>query len=145
MKNLNWSKCGLFSSSSVHWSTPSDIYDFYVSDRGFFDPCPLYSSFNGLEIEWLPFNFVNPPYDNILGFVIKAIEESKKGRVSVFLVPSRTDTKWFHLLLNSCYCEIIFIKGRLKFGGAKSYAPFPSLLITIYPKVVTMFAERVEL
>ena len=134
MKNLNWSTCAMFTRTSVHWSTPKAIYDYYCIDNNYFDPCPLYSSFNGLEIEWRSFNFVNPPYNNILAFVIKAIEESKKGRVSVFLVPARTDTKWFHLLLSSCKCRIDFIKGRLKFGDSKTSAPFPSILITAYPK-----------
>lgn len=136
MRNINWSKCAMFSSLSNDWSTPNEIYDHYVKQLNYFDPCPLLSDFDGLTIEWKQYNFVNPPYDNILGFVLKAIEETKRGHISVFLVPSRTDTKWFHLLLNNCDCEIMFIKGRLKFGESKSPAPFPSILITIYPKGV---------
>lgn len=134
MRKLNWSKCALFSSLSNDWATPKEIYDHYIGELNYFDPCPLFSSFNGLIIEWKQYNFVNPPYDNILAFVLKAIEETKKGHISVFLVPSRTDTKWFHLLLNNCDCDIMFIKGRLKFGESKSCAPFPSILITVYPK-----------
>lgn len=44
------------------------------------------------------------------------------------LVPSRTDTKWFH---DWCYgkAEIRFIKGRIKFGGSTNNAPFPSILV----------------
>lgn len=44
------------------------------------------------------------------------------------LVPSRTDTRWFH---NYIYgkAEIRFVKGRLKFGGATTGAPFPSMVV----------------
>jgi len=44
------------------------------------------------------------------------------------LIPSRTDTKYFH---NYIYgrAEIRFVKGRLKFGNGKNSAPFPSMLV----------------
>lgn len=44
------------------------------------------------------------------------------------LTPARTDTKWFHRALQSGV-SVCFIKGRLKFEGAKSSAPFPSCLL----------------
>lgn len=44
------------------------------------------------------------------------------------LIPARTDTKWFHdYVLHRA--EIRFIAGRLKFGGAKNSAPFPSMVV----------------
>ena len=61
-------------------------------------------------------------------WIKKAYEESLKGSVVVCLIPSRTDTKYFH-----DYCmkasKIFFIKGRLKFGDAKNSAPFPSAIV----------------
>lgn len=43
------------------------------------------------------------------------------------LIAARTDTKMFHdYILNRA--EIRFIRGRLKFGGSKAAAPFPSML-----------------
>ena len=58
----------------------------------------------------------------------KAYEESLKGSLVVCLIPSRTDTKYWH-----DYCmkasEIRFIKGRLKFGNSKNSAPFPSAIV----------------
>jgi site-specific DNA-methyltransferase (adenine-specific) len=62
----------------------------------------------------------------------KADEESKKGATVVCLVPSRTDTAWFH-----DYCihhEVRYIRGRLKFGNAKNAAPFPSALVVMRKK-----------
>jgi hypothetical protein len=58
----------------------------------------------------------------------KGYAESLKGKTVVMLVPSRTDTKWWH-----DYCMkasvITFLKGRLKFGGSKNSAPFPSAVV----------------
>ena len=72
---------------------------------------------------------MNPPYGREIGrFIKKAYEETLNGCKSVVcLLPSRTDTKWFHE-----YCmkgKIEFIKGRLKFGGSKNNAPFPSMIV----------------
>ena len=44
------------------------------------------------------------------------------------LLPARTDTKWFHEFILG-KADIRFIKGRLKFGGSKNSAPFPSMIV----------------
>ncbi len=51
------------------------------------------------------------------------------------LVASRTDTKWFHKLMEYAK-EIRFIKGRLKFDNYKNSAPFPSAIIILKPKLI---------
>ena len=43
------------------------------------------------------------------------------------LLPARTDTIWFHNYILG-KAEIRFVKGRLKFGGGKDPAQFPSLV-----------------
>jgi site-specific DNA-methyltransferase (adenine-specific) len=94
-----------------------------------FDPCPSNPTFDGLSVEWGESNFVNPPYGRKIGkWLKKGFEESKKGRVVVFLIPSRTDTKWWHDYVMKAK-EIRFIKGRLKFKGATNSAPFPSAVV----------------
>lgn len=98
-------------------------------ELGYFDPCPYKSNFNGLEIEWKDKNFVNPPYSKIKEFVDKAIEEHKKGKVVVLLIPARTDTKYFRKLSNYGM-DICFVTGRLHFNDSNS-APFPSCYITL--------------
>lgn len=95
------------------------------------DPCPIGGS-DGLERKWGKSVFVNPPYSNIRGFLDKAINElyhARNSELIVFLVPSRTDTKWWHEIVLEFAFEIRFIKGRLKFGDAKNSAPFPSCII----------------
>ena len=42
------------------------------------------------------------------------------------LLPARTDTKWWGDVMQAT--ELRFIKGRLKFGGSKNCAPFPSVI-----------------
>lgn len=73
--------------------------------------------------------FCNPPYSQIGKWVRKAYEEShNEDTVVVLLIPSRTDTKYFHdyILHRS---EIRFVSGRLRFGGAKYNAPFPNMVV----------------
>ena len=115
---------------SDHWSTPKEIYDYYMN-QDYFDPFLLYDSNFHLDPHYAYGNlFINPPYSDIKTWVNYAIEYHKIDNTDhiVLLVPSRTDTKWFHELLNYDI-NIEFIKGRLKFGGSKNSAPFPSILI----------------
>jgi site-specific DNA-methyltransferase (adenine-specific) len=57
------------------------------------------------------------------------LERAREADVAVFLIPARTDTRWFHEIVMPYAKEIRFIKGRLKFGGAKNSAPFPSMIV----------------
>lgn len=115
-------------SYSDHWSTPNEILDFYVNQKGFYDPCPLHAS----GFEWLSIDeplFINPPYSDISSWIEWAITNHIfSGKDVVLLIPSRTDTKYFHKLLDYG-CDLEFIKGRLKFGNSKNGAPFPSVLV----------------
>lgn len=74
--------------------------------------------------------FCNPPYGRTIGeWVKKSYEESKQlGTIVVMLIPARTDTKWFHEYIYG-KAEIRFIRDRLKFGGCKNAAPFPSMVV----------------
>jgi hypothetical protein len=120
----------LFSSQRLDWKTPKHLYEVLDEEFHFdFDPCPPNPEFDGLSVEWGQSNFVNPPYGpQIPKWLKKGYEESLKGKQVVFLIPSRTDTRYWH-----DYCmkanEIRFIKGRLKFDEHANSAPFPSALI----------------
>ncbi len=121
----------MFKSTHDNWSTPKEVYEKLDEEFLFnFDPCPLNESpdFDGLAVEWGSRTFVNPPYSNIKAWCEKAFHESKKGKTIVLLIPSRTDTKYWHEYIMKA-CEIRFIKGRLKFGGSKNSAPFPSCIV----------------
>jgi len=109
------------------WRTPSYIYDELNKEFNFdFDPCPLHHNledWNGLEVEWGSCNFVNPPYSRKLkeSFVKKAIEESKKGKICVLLLPVSTSTVLFHDYILPNKKEIRFIKKRIKFIGVNTF------------------------
>lgn len=111
-----------------YWLTPPELYESLHKEFNFdFDPCPTNPKFNGLEIEWKNRNFVNPPYGNQIKYWIKkGYEESLKDKLVVFLIPSRTDTRYWHDYIMKAD-EIRFIKGRLHFSE-KGPAPFPSCI-----------------
>jgi len=107
---------------SDNWGTPEYVYQPLNEEFDFdFDPCPLNHdmSWDGLDVEWGKSNFVNPPYSRKLkeAFINKAVEESKKGKVCVLLLPVSTSTKIFHDIILPNKKEIRFVKGRIKFKG----------------------------
>ena len=133
---------GLFSSLTPHWSTPARLYaeldaEFHFND----DPCPLGGS-GGLEADWGSRVFCNPPYGRVIGeWIRKGWEESQLGKMVVMLIPSRTDTRWWHgyiwdeeLHRPRDGVAIRFLRGRLKFGGSKNGAPFPSAVVVFRGK-----------
>lgn len=132
-----------FSSNTDLWSTPQEFYDHLHKEFKFtLDPCADDSNHktekyftkedNGLDQDWSGHTvFMNPPYGReIKQWMDKA---SKEDATVVCLVPSRTDTKWWHDYVIAKGAEVRFIKGRLKFGESLNNAPFPSALV-IYRK-----------
>lgn len=127
-----------FSSDSPEWSTPQDLFDQLEQEFHFtLDPCATKENAkcrkfytkedDGLSKSWINERvFMNPPYGREIGkWVLKA---SKEPNLAVCLLPARVDTKWFHdYILNKS--EIRFLKGRIKFGGHKNPAPFPSMIV----------------
>lgn len=120
----------LWSSANENWETDDLTYKALDDEFHFvLDPCPPNHTFDGLSIQWLGATYVNPPYGRgIWKWIKKGYDEAmKNGGPVVMLLPARTDTKWFH-----DYCmlgEIRFIRGRLKFKGARNSAPFPSMIV----------------
>ena len=46
----------------------------------------------------------------------------------VMLIPARTDTKYWHEFVMKAN-DLLFVKGRLKFGNGENSAPFPSAVV----------------
>ena len=118
----------LISHASDEWATPKYIYDQAMA-KGMYDPCPIGGSKNNLKSDWGKSNFVNPPYSQLLKWVEKSIEQHRKGKSVILLIPARTDTKAFRLLYEYG-SDITFITGRLRFNDAGP-APFPSMLVRL--------------
>ena len=128
-----------FSSKTDQHATPQNFFDKYNEKYGFTvdvcadesnHKCPEYYTReqDGLSVEWKGICWMNPPYGREIGkWMKKAYESSLSGATVVCLVPSRTDTAWWHDY--AMKGEIEFIRGRLKFGNAKNSAPFPSAVV----------------
>lgn len=133
----------LFSSNKDDWETPQDFFD-KLNEEFHFDLEPCADKDNhkcenfftkeddGLLKDWEGHTvFCNPPYGakSTSDWIRKCAEESCKPNTTVvMLIPARTDTIAFHKYIYG-KAEIRFIKGRLKFGGSKNSAPFPSMLV----------------
>tara|TARA_Y100000004_G_scaffold115285_1_gene129462 strand:+ start:126 stop:605 length:480 start_codon:yes stop_codon:yes gene_type:complete len=144
-----------FMSKRSDWATPQDLFD--KLDKEFnFDidvcadasnaKCKKYYSVedDALSQTWKGYCFMNPPYGREISKWVKKAYESGgadnpspfKGEATVVcLLPSRTDTKWWHDYVMKAD-TVKFIKGRLKFDGHKNSAPFPSAIVVFgnYPK-----------
>lgn len=138
-----------YSSATPEWETPQDLFDELDKEFGFdLDVCATDDNAkcidyftqkdDGLSQSWSVANtrWLNPPYGRIIyKWIEKASKEAKQG-TTVSLIPARTDTRWWHDFIwdTEKQCprpgvEIRFLKGRLKFGGAKNSAPFPSVIV----------------
>jgi hypothetical protein len=127
---------------SDNWATPKELYDKLNAQYNFdFDPCPLNSDFDGLVIEWGERNFVNPPYSRMLkeAFVLKAIEESKKGKICVMLLPVSTSTKLFHQHILPNAKQILFLEKRVKFLGINTKGEYVTDKAPMHDSMIVIF------
>ncbi len=140
MKNRNLSH-------SNNWATPKEFYDKLDIEFNFdFDPCPLNENEitpekDGLLIDWGMSNFVNPPYSRVLkeNFVKKAIQESKKGKICVMLLPVSTSTVLFHEHIKPNAKEIRFVKGRIKFLGVNTKGEYVTNKAPMHDSMIVVF------
>jgi len=128
-----------FSSARSNWSTPQAFFDELNKEFNFTrDVCAEPHTArcerfwtredDALSKEWEGVCYMNPPYGReITKWIKKAYDSSRSGATVVCLIPSRTDTKWWHQYVMHAD-EIRFIQGRLKFDGHKNSAPFPSAI-----------------
>ena len=115
---------------SDNWSSPEWILDLF---KGFYDPTPLNAKVDALEIEWKDRTYCNPPYSNPKPFIEKAIEENKKGKLIVMLLPVDTTTEWY-LLLKNVQAHIILPNERLKFNGSNKPARWGCMIAILDKK-----------
>ena len=139
------------------WETPHALFDsLWEKYEGFdLDPCGQsevhYSAWrivanggkaydgstealDGLTQPWHGKVFCNPPYGGgVYQWAKRCHDEVSSGGATlvVALLKSTTDVKWgWHFVEDCPYASVQFIKGRLKFVGAKASAPFPSVIVT---------------
>ncbi len=116
----------MFSSASTHYQTPHDLKEALYAEFDLnFDPCPIGGT-EGLTLPWGGNRvFCNPPYGRGIGDWLR---KAREADVAVYLLPARTDTKWWHEYAMQAD-EIRFLRGRLRFPPATNSAPFPSVIL----------------
>lgn len=138
----------MFSKQSDEWETPQWLFDLLDEEFHFtFDAAATRenskcgSRYCGKE--WQNINWINqakggtiwlnPPYSDIANFIKKAYWSSVYGATVVCLIPSRTDTKYWHdyVMLAD---EVRLIRGRLRFSNSDNSAPFPSAIVVFRPR-----------
>lgn len=117
---------GRWKGKGSNWATPPELYEALNKEFGFtLDVCAeawnaKHSNYiaeeqNSLLSDWKNnVCFMNPPYGKILvEWIKKAYESSLKGALVVCLVPSATDTAWWHEY--AMKGEIRFLRNRPRF------------------------------
>ena len=139
-----------FSSKTNEWCTPQKFFDDLNEEFGFtVDVCATEENAkcekyytkeqDGLLQDWEgEIVWCNPPYGReIKDWIKKAyvtIENCCVNTTIVMLIPSRTDTTYWHDYVMKA-SDIRFIRGRIKFGDGKNSAPFPSAVV-VFEKVI---------
>ena len=137
----------LLSSKKMDWATPQDFFD-KLNEEFYFTLDPCADDFNhkcekyyteaqdGLQQDWSGEKvFCNPPYGrDVPKWVKKCYDETHTGDclLAVMLLHARTDTRWFHDYIYHKADEVRFVKGRLRFGGQTTNAPFPSMVVVFW-------------
>jgi site-specific DNA-methyltransferase (adenine-specific) len=134
------------------WCTPDELFKRYDDEYNFLldaaadesnTKCMLWFGRNGmaedaLTADWettleMGHIWLNPPYSRGLQakFVeraVAAVIATRRQNHIVCLLPARTDTALFHDYIKP-FGAIEFLRGRVKFKGAKAGAPFPSMIV----------------
>lgn len=134
------------------WATPRTLYAQMDAEFGFtVDVCasdlnhkhPRYwtEAHNGLAQDWRrEVCWMNPPYGaEIRAWIRKARESADAGATVVALLPSETDTDWWHDHILG-RAEVRYIRGRIRFdvhhpdGSVQWASPFrPNVIIVWRP------------
>lgn len=140
----------LFSTGKDDWQTPHALFAALHAEFGFTidlaaneqnHKVSRWIGPGGLSPDFLTYSvgpdergWMNPPYSKAqAAFVAKA---ATCGALVVALLPARTDTRMFHRYIwdealnrPRAGVELRLLRGRLKFVGAPSSAPFPSMIV----------------
>lgn len=127
-----------FMSENPAWQTPPEIFeplhrifrftiDVAATPENALLPRFYTPEQDGLRQDWSGERvWCNPPYGRGMERWVEKLA-SGEAEFACGFIPARTDTKWFHRYVIG-RAEVHLVKGRVKFVGAKSCAPFPSML-----------------
>jgi DNA N-6-adenine-methyltransferase (Dam) len=125
---MKWSGNDSYATPEYLFHALNDEFDFSL------DPCPLNpdwpkTGIDGLQLDWNgQVVFCNPPWSDIMPWVNKALTSKC---LTVFLLPARTDTAWFHKLYAS-RAVIRFFRKRVHFiAGDMKKNPTDGTMVAI--------------
>jgi phage N-6-adenine-methyltransferase len=141
----------LFSSKTCMHATPQSVFDALHAEFKFeLDVCASPENAkcarfftvadDGLTKAWVGVCWMNPPYGReIARWVRKARVSSDEGATVVCLLPVRTGTSWWQAEIigpdpENPRAKVRYLPGRLRFGGAKTGAPFDSAVVIFRPR-----------
>lgn len=134
----------LFSSEGLAWETPLWFFEALHDEFNF--TCDVCADIHNrkvdkffsiqqdaFKLQWKGVAYCNPPYGRDIGrWFEKAMNSAiDHGTTVVILCPVRCDTNWWFDYAR--LGEVRLLKGRLRFEGAPSSAPFPSALVIFRP------------
>lgn len=136
--------CHKFASKREDWETPNDLFDPLNREFRFtLDVCAsaentkcdafFTEETDALGRPWNGICWMNLPFINVGKWVKKAYSEAQAGgTIVVCLLPSRTNTRWWHDYVMKS--EVRFILGRPRFNGAKHGLPQPLAIVVMRRK-----------
>lgn len=139
------------SSSSDEWATPARLFSILDQEFAFTidvaaspsnTKCKrfLTKEEDGLTLDWgTEVVWCNPPYSDVASWVEKVISATARGATVVLLVASRTDTRWYQTCLRYA-SEARLLQGKVRFGGARNAAPFPSTVFVFHASLAKRWA-----
>ena len=146
----------LYAPRAMHpsWETPAHIFaaldrefDFTLDAAASAEnaKCEHYfdEQTDGLAQDWGNYRVgVNPPYGdaNLRAWVRKAHEASQLGAIVVAFVPVNASSRWWNDYAPLA-SEIRWVRGRVRFVGAKATAPFASCFLIFRPPTVPLRAR----
>lgn len=121
------------------WKTPPEVIAVVRAALGgaiALDPCAsprkadhfarhnIHPPRNGLIDAWpVGSTFINPPFGDLAEWAARVEQMRGGGRSIIMLLPSRTDTRFWHGVIAHADA-ICFWKGRISFVGAEGPCPF---------------------
>lgn len=113
--------------------TPSGLLSILQSKYKFtYDPCPAGPvKRDGLVGSWGKRNYINPPFCNIEAWIRKALEQCRLGKLCVFLIPFRPETKYTRELIWPYAHSVRLLNDRVCFNGYSKALPL-SLCIVVF-------------
>lgn len=79
---------------------------------------------DALKMDWLLYNWCNPPFDRTAEFIKKALTEAEKGSRTVMLLTASTENKyWLPMLRSGPRNAVEFITGRIPFIDPDTLKP----------------------